>query len=288
MKAIPDTFNTVEDDKIGIDMRIRQIQFILLAIGLSLLLGACQSTRLPSTAESNVVRVVTSGGFAAAYNILEPEFEKLTGLDLQTSYGSSSGGAVDSIPMRLQRGEAFDVIILSRGSLDARTEEGFVDPDTRVDLVRSLIGMAVREGAEKPDISTTENFIAAIRSANSIGYSASSSGTYLSTKLWPKMGLWEELQAKSKRILSERVATVVARGDVEIGFQQVSEILPIEGVDYAGPIPDELQKVTTFSTGITKAATNRSGAERLLEYLSSKEVAQTIKETGLDPVVLEQ
>jgi len=288
LKAKPDTFIAIQFLKIGRIMRILKVRSLLLVVSLSIWLVACQSTPITSSSEQGVVRVVTSGGFAAAYNILEPEFEKLTGLDLQTSYGSSSGGAHDSIPMRLNRGEAFDVIILSRGSLDKRTAEGFVDADTRVDLVRSLIGMAVKEGAEKPDISTPEKFIAALMQAESIGYSASASGTYLSTVLLPKMQLWDALQEKSTRILSERVATVVARGDVEIGFQQVSEILPIEGVDYVGPIPDELQKVTTFSAGITNAAVNRSGAERLLEYLSSIDVSQTIADTGLDPVVLEK
>jgi molybdate transport system substrate-binding protein len=215
---------------------------------------------------------VTSGGFAAAYNVLGPKFEEQMGIKLETAYGSSSGGAHDSIPVRLARGEEIDVIILSQSSLNELTNQGEVEPDSRVDLVHSMIGMAVKSGADKPDISTKE----------------ASSGTYLSTVLFPRLGIWEQIKDKSMPVLSERVATVVARGEVEIGFQQISEILPIPGADYAGPIPDEVQKVTTFSAGITKRAVNKQDASKLIEYLSSKQVAGTIASTGLSPAVLEK
>lgn len=238
-------------------------------------------------ARTQEVRVVTSGGFAAAYNVVAPGFEKETGLELTTAYGSSSGGAVDSIPVRLERGEDFDVIILSQSSLNNLTELGFVRPGSRRDLVRSSIGMAVREGAAIPDISTVERFQKALFDAESIGYSASASGTYLSTVLFPELGIWEALAPKSRRILSERVAAVVARGDVEIGFQQISEILPIAGAHYVGPIPQEYQKVTVFSTGITAGARNASGAKRLVDYLSSARVAEDIARTGLEPLAAE-
>jgi len=232
--------------------------------------------------------VITSGGFTAAYNMLAPQFEQATGVRLVTSYGASSGGAPDSIPSRLARGEAADIIILSRSSLDRLTASGEVVPESRVDLVRSSIGLAVRAGAPAPDISTEESFVAAMLAAESIGYSASASGTYLSTELFPRLGIWEKVEAKSKRIVSERVATVVARGEVQIGFQQISEILPIEGIDYVGPIPSAVQKVTTFSAGITTRAENPKDAQALIDYLSSPEVAGTITDTGLEPVVLEE
>ena len=231
------------------------------------------------------LQVITSGGFAEAFNRLKPDFEKQTGIKIDTSYGSSSGGAHDSIPVRLKRGEKFDVIILSRSSLDKRTNEGYVYPDTRTDLVKSKIGMSVKSGATKPDISTPDAFINTLKNAKSIGYSASASGTYLSTKLWPKMGIWDEIKSKSHRILSERVATVVARGDVEIGFQQISEILPIKGADYVGPIPAKYQKVSTFSAGIVKTSAHSGEAAVLIDYLSSPKVAETIKKAGLFPVI---
>ncbi len=263
---------------------------VLVAVA-TLLICACQTQSAGSDASTapidrtRQIKVLTSGGFTAAYNILAPQFEQTTGIVLVTAYGASSGGAPDSIPSRLSNGEAADVIILSRSSLDNLTELSEVHPDSRVDLVRSGIGMAVRSGAPKPDISTKDAFIDTVLRAESIGYSASASGTYLSTILFPQLEIWERIEPKSKRILSERVASAVARGEVEIGFQQVSEILPIEGVDFVGPIPDDVQKITTFSAGITQRAQNLSGARSLIEFLSSEEVAETIAATGLIPVV---
>jgi molybdate transport system substrate-binding protein len=270
--------------------RVELIPWLILALFISSCgMSTDQSTGNESAkADVGEVRVITSGGFTAAYNMLAPQFEKATGIRLVTSYGASSGGAPDSIPSRLARGEAADIIILSRSSLDRLTASGEVVPESRVDLVRSSIGLAVRAGAPAPDISTEESFVAAMLAAESIGYSASASGTYLSTELFPRLGIWKEIEPKSKRIVSERVAIVVARGDVQIGFQQISEILPIEGIDFIGPIPSAVQKVTTFSAGITTHAENLTDAQVLIDYLSSVEVADTIADTGLEPVVLEE
>jgi molybdate transport system substrate-binding protein len=250
------------------------------------LLAAWQA--LPAVAQPNELRVITSGGFAAAYDVLAPQFEAQSGIALVTTYGASSGGAPDSIPVRLERGEAFDVVILSRPALDSLTDAGSVRPETRTDLARSLIGMAVRSGTIVPDISTPDRFVQTLRDAESIGYSASASGTYLSTELFPKLGLMHELAPKSARIESERVAAVVARGDVEIGFQQISEILPIEGVQYVGPIPTEYQSITTFSAGITTHSENVAMAQRLIGFLASSNAAATVARTGLEPVTAKQ
>ena len=231
------------------------------------------------------VRVVTSGGLAAAYDVLAPRFEALTGITLVTAYGASGGGASDSIPVRLERGERFDALVMSQAGLLALIDRGVIRADTQVDVATSSIGMAVREGAPLPDISTPEAFVQALLDAESIGYSASVSGTYISTELFPRLGLDEQLAPKSRRILSERVAAVVARGEVEIGFQQVSEILSIDGAAYAGPIPDEYQLVTTFSAGITSEARNPAGAQHLIEFLASAEAAPTLAASGLEPLV---
>ena len=226
---------------------------------------------------------MTSGGVAAAYDRLAPRFEDETGIRLVTSYGASAGGAADSIPARLGRGERFDVLIMSQAGLNELTAQGLVRPDTSMDLASSSIGMAVREGAPLPDISTPEAFVETLLAAESIGYSASVSGTYVATELFPRLGLAEQLAPKSRRIESERVAAVVARGEVAIGFQQVSEILSIPGAAYAGPLPAEYQRVTTFSAGIAADAGNPDGGQRLIEFLSSGAAAATIAETGLEP-----
>jgi molybdate transport system substrate-binding protein len=240
----------------------------------------------PAAAED--LHVMTSGGFTAAFDVLGPQFENSTGITLVTVYGASSGGAPDSIPERLSRGEPADVIILSRDSLDDLTSKGRVVPASRTDLVRSKIGMAVRQGAAKPDISTRQAFVQTLLNATSIGYSASASGTYLAENLFPRLGVWDRIKQKTRRILSERVAAVVARGEVQIGFQQVSEILPVKGADYVGLIPEELQEVTLFSAGVTTSARNGASAKRLVDYLSSRAVAPTVAATGLDPVALDK
>jgi len=231
------------------------------------------------------VHVITSGGFTEAYRILGPQFETETGIVLVTEFGASSGGAPNSIPMRLARGEPADLIILARYALDDLTAAGYIFPGTRTDLVESKIGMVVKEGEPHPDISTSHAFIETLLNANSIAYSASASGSYLSSDLFPRLEIWSKLEGKAMRVASERVATVVARGDAEIGFQQVSELLPIDGVDFVGEIPEELQLVTLFSAGITTSVQNEAGASLLLDYLSSQEVVPTITSTGLISVV---
>ena len=260
-----------------------------LPLALAAVLAACAApSRAQQAADeapaSGEVHVLTSGGFAAAYDVLAPRFEAATGMRLVTAQGASTGGAPDSIPARLARGERFDVLIMSQAGLNELVGRGLVRADSRVDLASSSIGMAVREGEPLPDISTPEAFRAALLAAESIGYSASVSGTYLATELFPRLGLSAELGPKSRRIVSERVAAVVARGEVEVGFQQVSEILSIAGAAYAGPLPAEYQRVTTFSTGVMAAARNPAGGQRLIDYLSSAEVVPTVAETGLQPL----
>ena len=231
------------------------------------------------------VNVMSSGGFTAAYQQLVPAFERETGNKVSTAYGASMGGAADSIPSRLDRGEPADVVILAGPALDDLIKQGKVVAGSRVDLARSVIGMAVRAGAPKPDIGSVEAFKRTLLEAKSIAYSASASGTYLAREVFPKLGIAEEIKSKTRRIESERVGTVVARGDAEIGFQQVSELLPIPGIDYVGPIPDAVQQVTLFSAGIAVNAKQPEAARALVKFLSAPAAAPTIKKTGLDPVV---
>jgi molybdate transport system substrate-binding protein len=229
------------------------------------------------------IHVMTSGGFTAAYRELAPQFERATGHKVVSAYGASQGGAPDSIPSRLGRGEPADLVILAAPALEALIKDGKVAAGSRVDLVHSQIGMVVRAGAPKPDISTLDAFKRAVLGAKSLAYSASASGVYLATELFPKMGIWEEIKAKSKRIESERVGTVVARGDAEIGFQQVSELLPIPGIDYVGPLPEGAQRVTTFSAGIASGAKQADAARELVRYFGSPEAVAAIRKSGLEP-----
>src|SRR5687768_13637106 len=198
----------------------------------TLILGALAPVFVQRSSAQNVeIRVICSGGFTAAYNILAPKFEQITGKKVISAYGASMGSAPDAIPQRLGRGEPTDIIILARSALDEFTARGVVRPDSRVDLAESRIGVTVRAGAPKPDISTVDALRRTLLAAPSIAYSASASGVYVSTELYKRLGIEAEVAPKSRRILSERVAAVVARGEAEIGFQQISEILGIPGAE---------------------------------------------------------
>jgi molybdate transport system substrate-binding protein len=227
---------------------------------------------------------MTSGGFTAAYNELTPLFERATGDKVSTAYGASMGGAPDSIPSRLDRGEPADIVILASTALDDLIRQGKVVPGSRVDLVRSLIGMSVRKGAPKPDISTVEALKRTLLEAKSVAYSASASGTYISTEMFAALGLADAMKDKAKRIVSERVAAVVARGDAELGFQQVSELLPDPGADFVATLPEPVQRATIFSAGIATASKQPEAAKALIAFFVSPEAAPTIEKTGLEPL----
>jgi molybdate transport system substrate-binding protein len=235
-------------------------------------------------ADAQQVHVMTSGAFTAAFQEVAPEFERTSKMAVTTAFGASMGGAPDSIPSRLTRGEPADVVILAREALDDLVKQGRVVAGSQVDLVRSSIAMAVRTGARKPDISSVDALKRALLEARSIAYSASASGVYLSTELFPRLGIWDAIRDKSRRIESERVGTVVARGDAEIGFQQVSELLPIAGIEIVGPLPPAAQRVTIFSAGIAAGSKNPEAARALIRFLSSPDRAAAIARTGLEVI----
>jgi len=230
------------------------------------------------------IKVISSGGFTAAYKQLVPLYEQASGHKVITAYGASIGNAPDSIPSRLARGERFDILILADAGLEALVKQGYVVPGSRVDLGRSIIGASVRKGTPKPDISTVDALRQTLLNAKSIAYSASASGTYLSTELFARLGVAEQIKDKAKRIYSERVGAVVARGDAEIGFQQVSELLPFAELDYVGPLPDEVQQTIFFSAGIGTQAAAPEAARHLVRFLASPAAASIVRSTGLDPV----
>ncbi|WP_251373413.1 substrate-binding domain-containing protein [Polynucleobacter sp. MWH-UH2A] len=231
------------------------------------------------------IQVITSGAFAEALKALVPEYEKQSPNKVIISYGSSMGAAPDSIPSRLARNEQFDVLILAGPALEGFIKSGAVQPGSRVDLVASVIGAAVKAGAPKPDISTVPALKQALLNAKSVAYSASASGTYLSTELFPKLGIAEQMNKTAKKIYSERIGTVVARGDAELGFQQVSELIPIPGIDFIGEIPPEVQQTVLFSAGITNNVANLNASRELIAFLASPKAAPTIQKAGLKPML---
>ena len=235
------------------------------------------------SARAQDVHVMSSGGVAAPYLELVAAFEKRHSIKLVTR-ATSTGVRQDSIPNRLRRQEAADVIMLPDASLRDLITEGLVVADSRVELARSGIGMAVRSGAPKPDISTVDALRRALLQAKSVAFSAQVSGLYLLNELFPRLGIAEQMKSKSKVIELERVGAVVQRGEAEIGFQQISELLPIAGIDYVGPLPAEVQRITLFSAGIATAARNPAGANALIAFLASPDAARVMIKYGLEPV----
>lgn len=239
---------------------------------------------ISSRASADEVRVMVSGAFTAAYKTLVVDWERSTGHTVTTVYGASMGATPAAIPNRLARGEQADVVILARTALDTLAKSGAVIGGSQIDLARSRIAMAVKAGARVPDISTDARFRQVLVAARSIAYSDSASGVYVSTEMFRKLGVAKLVSGKAHKIEGTPVGEIVARGDAEIGFQQLSELLPVPGITIVGPIPRSVQRVTTFSGGIATATRSRAVARQLLSYLASREASKTIRSTGMDPI----
>ena len=233
-------------------------------------------------ARADEIHVMTSGAFTAALLALAPAFERATGHRIVIGATTSTGP--DSVQNRLQRGEPADVVIMADAALDAFVRDGKVIAGSRVDVARSSIGMAVRAGAPAPDVSTVDAFTRALLQAKSIAYSASVSGVYLSTELLQRLGIAGDVLPKSRRIEGERVGAVVARGEAEIGFQQISELLPVPGITLLGPLPASIQRVTVFAAGVAVNAKSPEAATALIRWVVSTAAAATIRRTGLEPM----
>jgi len=258
-------------------MHIKPVMSRLIALG-AISLALCASI-----VQADEIHVMNSGGFTAAYKTLQPKFEAATGHTLVTAWGPSMGKAPEAIPNRLQRGEPADVVIMVGYALDELIKQGRVIAGSRADLADSRIGMAVRSGAAKPDISTVAGLKSALLGAQSIAYSDSASGVYIEHELFKKLDIEEEVKPKAHMIQKTPVAALVAGGQYELGFQQVSEILPVQGVDFVARIPEQVQSITTFAAGIPVGAKHPDAARALIRYLASPEARADVIKSGLDP-----
>ena len=247
-------------------------------------LGIVSALLLAGSANAAEVRVMISGGLTAAYKELVPEFERLTGNKVLTAYGPSMGTTVNAIPIRLERGEPADVLIMVGYALGDLVKQGKVVADSRVDLVKSPIGIAVKSGAPKPDISSADAVKRALLATKTIAYSDSASGVYVSTEMFEKLGIADAMKDKARKIPATPVGEIVARGDAEIGFQQVSELLPVQGIDIVGQLPSELQKVTVFSAGIASVSKEPDAGKALIKFLASPTASAVIIKSGMEPI----
>ena len=251
-------------------------------IGRSMVLVAVLGVLMSTSVQAAEVKVMVSGGFQAAIKLLVPEFERLTGDKVTLIFGPGVGAAPDTIPNRLKRGESADLFVMPGWALDSLIKEG--KATGRLDLAESRIGVAIRAGAKQPDISTVEKFRRAMLEAKSFGYSDSASGIYVSTELFKRLGIEKDVMPKGKLVTVGFVGQAVARGEVELGFQQMSELLPINGIDIVGPLPPEIQKVTIYSAAVAAGAKEPEEAKALLKFLASTEALPAVKQSGLDPV----
>jgi molybdate transport system substrate-binding protein len=250
----------------------------------ALALGFAAALYLSGAASAAEVRVMISGGLTAAYKVLVPEFERATGHTVLTAYGPSMGTTPNAIPIRLERGEPVDVLIMVGYALTDLAKQGKVIAESRVDLVKSPIGIAVKSGAPKPDISSADTLKRALLAAKSIAYSDSASGVYVSTEMFGKLGIADEMKDKARKIPATPVAEIVAHGDAEIGFQQISELLPVAGVDIVGPLPPELQKITVFAAGIATVSKEPDAGKALIKFLASPAASAAIVKSGMEPI----
>jgi len=243
------------------------------------------SLTLLSHAQAADVTVMISAGFFGVYEQLAPLFEKSTGNKLITIRGPSIGDSPEAIPTRLAQGQRADVVILDGESAENLAKRGLVKHDSITTLALSQIGAAVKLNAAKPDISNTDAFRKTLLAAKSIAYSDSGSGTYIANTMFSKLGILEQVKSKAMKVRGppsgEAVASVVARGEAEIGFQQVSEIIHVPGITYLGPIPADLQPGFSFAGAITSNALQPEAGEALIRFLSSPKVAEVILKAGL-------
>jgi molybdate transport system substrate-binding protein len=254
--------------------RARVVTTSLLLVGLLL-------TATRASAEDIVV--MTSGAFTAAYLSLADTFARSTGNRFVTATTTMGVGS-ESIPSRLAAGESVDLVIVASDALEQLTTDGRIVRGSRVDLGRSSIAMAVRQGAARPDISSVDALKRTLLAAKSVAYSASVSGDYLVQELFPRLGIADQMRGKTQRIERERVGAVVARGEAEIGFQQVSELRPIAGIEIVGLLPGDAQRVTVFSAGVAVTSKHPDAARAFLAFLVSPSAQGVIADTGLEPL----
>ena len=235
----------------------------------------------PNSATAQI-KVLMSGGFSGAYEQLLPEFERTSGIKVTTGSGASQGTGPQTIGAQLASGVTADVVILSREGLEELVAAKRIVPGTDVNLVRVGLGVAVRAGTPKPDVSTVESFKQVVLAARTVS-AASTSGIWLIKELFPRLGILERLEVK----ITPRgtgAAAMVADGSAGVAVMPISEILTAKGVDYAGSLAPEIQFPQVFAAAIVAGSREADNAKRLIAFLSSAQAAETIRKSGMEPM----
>lgn len=231
-----------------------------------------------SGASADGIKVIASNAVKAAYIELIPEFEQESGHKVTVDWGGTA-----DIRKRIEAGETADLVIVPSFVIDDLIAKGVVLAGSRVDLVKSSIGVAIRIGARKPDLSSREGLKKSLIAADRIVLSGGPSGDSM-TRMFETWGIAGQIKAKIIRIApGEPVAGVLASGDGDIGFTQVSEFLHAKGIDYQGPLPADSQEITIFSSGVPKTAPKNDAPAALIRFVTSPSVLSTLKRNGLEP-----
>ena len=245
------------------------MRIVVIAVAAALLSGVASGAE---------IRVLSTQATEQSYRELVPQFEKATGHKVITLFT----GTLDA-DKRLAAGEAYDLLIMSKDSIEQHMKSGKVIQGSRVDLARSGVGVGVKAGAPKPDISSVNALKRTLINAKSIGYSTGPSGNYV-IAMFERLGIADQVKPKLKQTASGVfVGSIIASGEVEIGFQQVSELSQFEGVDFVGPLPAEVQNYTVFSSGILSGAKEAEAARALVRFITSQQAAAVYRRRGMEP-----
>ena len=247
------------------------MRFRLTAIAIAAALSA-------GAANAAEIKVLSTQATEQSYRELVPQFEKASGHKVTTIFT----GTLDA-DKRLAAGERYDLLIMSSPSIDEHMKDGKLVSASRIDLAKSGVAVAVRRGTPKPDISSAEALKKTLLAAKSIGYSTGPSGNIVMA-LFQRLGVADQIKPKLKQTATGIfVGSILASGEVEIGFQQVSELSQFPGIDYVGPLPAEIQQYTTFSSGIVAGTAQGEAAKSLVKFLTSPAAAAVFRKRGMEP-----
>jgi molybdate transport system substrate-binding protein len=238
---------------------------------------------LTSSGSAAEVKILTAGAFKQVVLALVPEFEKQTGNKVVVDNDTAGG-----LKKRIEGGESFDVAVITPGVIDELAGAGKIAAGSRVNLASVGVGVVVKEGAPKPDVSTVDAFKRALLEAKSVAYidpaSGGSSGIYVD-KLLERLGIADQVRPKAKLKKGGYVAELIVNGDAELGVHQISEIVPVKGAALVGPLPKEIQNTTTYAAGLSASPQNKEAAQELIKMFSGSAAAAVLKSKGMEPAI---
>jgi molybdate transport system substrate-binding protein len=234
-----------------------------------------------SAAFAAEVKILTAGAFKQVVLELVPDYEKQTGNKVVVD--NDTAGALKK---RIEGGEAFDVAVITPAVVDELTSAGKIAAGSRVNVASVGVGVVVKEGAPKPDVSTVDAFKRALLAAKTVAYidpaSGGSSGIYID-KLLERLGIADQIRPKAKLKKGGHVADLIVSGEAELGLHQISEIVPVKGAALVGPLPKEIQNTTTYAAGLSASTQNKDAAQALIKIFSGPAAAAVLKSKGMDP-----